>query len=173
MAADLGEGTAPAEHVFAPFSARVKFTDGGKDLTYGADSAGALLVEAITQALESGRPPKVIYWDEGDRRLAYDFRTRQTMERREYVLRERKTKPMRVYGARVLFTDHGDALMHNGEEPDKVRIEALQKAKLTGREPTVVFWDTDDGTQAMTWPEGECMSREDYEAKHGITGEHL
>lgn len=74
---------------------------------------------------------------------------------------------MSVYGARVLFTDYGDALLHNGEDSDKVRIEALQKAKLTGREPKVVFWDTDDGAQAMTWPEQVRMSREDYESKYG------
>jgi hypothetical protein len=67
---------------------------------------------------------------------------------------------MSVYGARVLFTDDGAALLHNGEDPDKVRIEALQKAKLTGREPKVVFWDTEDEVMAMTWPAQDRMTRE-------------
>jgi hypothetical protein len=75
----------------------------------------------------------------------------------------------RVYGARVLFTDKGEALMHNTDGSDKARIEALQKAKLSGREPEVVFWDTDDEPMAMLWPSEERMSRTEYERRYGST----
>jgi hypothetical protein len=60
---------------------------------------------------------------------------------------------MQKYAAVVDFTDGGDRLRHEAEEPDKARIEALQKAKLTGREPQTVRWETPDGDRAMSWPD--------------------
>lgn len=60
---------------------------------------------------------------------------------------------MNKFAAVVDFTDDGEVLRHEAEDPDKARIEALQKAKLTGREPRRVRWETEDGDREMSWPD--------------------
>ena len=71
---------------------------------------------------------------------------------------------MSGYSATVRFTDpEREDLFHTADTPDKARIEALQKAKLTGAEPEVVFWDTDGEQLAMTWPDEVRTTRAEYE----------
>jgi hypothetical protein len=76
----------------------------------------------------------------------------------------KKEKSMTTkYGASVRFTDHDIPEVYVEEDsPDKARTYALQKAKLTGNEPELVNWATDDGDQVMLWPSQERMSVQAY-----------
>lgn len=68
-----------------------------------------------------------------------------------------------MYGAGVIFTDPEIAEVFTEQDsPDKARITALQKAKLTGHEPKLAYWTTDDGDQVMLWPSEERMSVATY-----------
>lgn len=73
-----------------------------------------------------------------------------------------KDEGVKRYSARVEFTT-GEAHFHSDTDPDRARIEALQKAKLTGREIEVVFWEDDCGcTWAMTWPDQKILTEAEY-----------
>ena len=73
---------------------------------------------------------------------------------------------MERYGARVKFTDGGEDLTLDAETPDKARIEALQKAKLSGRTPEVVLYDTDDEVLAYLYESGQTMPKDVYKARY-------
>lgn len=76
-----------------------------------------------------------------------------------------KDEGVKRYSARVEFTT-GEALFHTETDPDRARIEALQKAKLTGREPEAVIWEDEDSrTWAMTWPDQKIMTEAEYAAQ--------
>jgi hypothetical protein len=67
------------------------------------------------------------------------------------------------YVATVHFiNDSREPLVHQADSSDKARIEALQKAKLTGHEPKSVVYDTDAGMRALDWATGETLSRDEY-----------
>ena len=68
-----------------------------------------------------------------------------------------------LYGAGVVFTDPDVPEIYVEEDgSEKARITALQKAKLTGHEPKLVFYTTDDGDKIMLWPSEERMSWDEY-----------
>lgn len=68
-----------------------------------------------------------------------------------------------MYGAGVIFTDPDiPETFTEQDEPEKARVTALQKAKLTGHEPKLVYWSTDDGDKIMLWPSEERMSWREY-----------
>jgi hypothetical protein len=68
-----------------------------------------------------------------------------------------------MYGAGVIFTDPDiDEVFTEQDNPNKARVTALQKAKLTGHEPKLVYWTTDSGDQVMLWPSEERMSVATY-----------
>lgn len=98
-------------------------------------------------------------WDresEGDR-VQYNLIVRKGQESNGVTVK---------YGASVRFTDPDVPEIYVEEDgPDKARITALQKAKLTGHEPRDVHWATDDGDQIMLWPSQERMSVQAYNEK--------
>jgi hypothetical protein len=70
---------------------------------------------------------------------------------------------MARYSAFVCFTNRELPEVSTEEDsPDKARIYALQKAKLTGHEPAFVSWTTEDGDMVELWPSGERMSTGTY-----------
>jgi hypothetical protein len=87
-------------------------------------------------------------------------------DRVEYNLILRKStkeQSMAVYGAFVCFTNRDlPEVAAEEDSPDKARVYALQKAKLTGNEPAFVSWATDDGDMVELWPSGERMSTSAY-----------
>jgi hypothetical protein len=74
----------------------------------------------------------------------------------------------RKFTATVHFTDSDlDPVTVEEDNPDKARIYALQKAKLTGNEPERVEWETPGQPQVMLWPSQEQMSVEAYRERAG------
>jgi hypothetical protein len=74
----------------------------------------------------------------------------------------------RKFTATVHFTDSDlDPVTVEEDNPDKARIYALQKAKLTGNEPERVEWETSGQPQVMLWPSQEQMSVEAYRERAG------
>lgn len=73
----------------------------------------------------------------------------------------------RSFTATVYFTDPElDPIKVAEDNPDKARVYALQKAKLTGHEPDRVHWQTQGQDQVMLWPSQEQMSVATYEERH-------
>ena len=69
----------------------------------------------------------------------------------------------RRFTATVHFTNPDlDPVEVEEDNPDKARIYALQKAKLTGNEPERVEWQTEGQSQVMLWPSQEQMSVDTY-----------
>lgn len=70
---------------------------------------------------------------------------------------------MTMYGAGVVFVDpEVKEVFTEQDAPDKARITALQKAKLTGHEPKLVYWTSDHGDRIMLWPSMDQMSYAEY-----------
>lgn len=75
---------------------------------------------------------------------------------------------MRKFTATVHFTDPKvEPVEVEEDNPDKARVYALQKAKLTGHEPERVEWETQGQKQVMLWPSQEQMSVETYRERAG------
>lgn len=72
------------------------------------------------------------------------------------------------FTATVHFTDPGiEPVEVEEDNPDKARVYALQKAKLTGHEPERVEWETQGQKQVMLWPSQEQMSLDTYRERAG------
>jgi hypothetical protein len=94
-------------------------------------------------------------------------------DRVQYNLIVRREEPqedvlMRKFTATVHFTNPElDPVEVKEDNPDKARIYALQKAKLTGNEPERVEWETEGQKQVTLWPSGEQMSVDAYRERAG------
>ena len=79
------------------------------------------------------------------------------------IVRKEEKRVSTMYGAGVVFTDpEVQEIYTEQDDPEKARITALQKTKLTGHEPKLVYWTTDDGDKIMLWPSEERMSYREY-----------
>lgn len=68
-----------------------------------------------------------------------------------------------MYGAGVVFVDPDVPEVFTEQDgSEKARITALQKARLTGHEPKLVYYTTDHGDRIMLWPSEERMSWDEY-----------
>jgi hypothetical protein len=118
------------------------------------------LPEVGSQLVIDGAPHLILSsrWgreSEGDR-VQYNLIVRREEATQEDAL-------MRKFTATVHFTDSDlDPVIVEEDNPDKARIYALQKAKLTGNEPERVEWETPGQPQVMLWPSQEQMSVEAY-----------
>jgi hypothetical protein len=73
---------------------------------------------------------------------------------------------MQKYGARVEFTDGKPDLHHDADEPRKALAEALQKAKLAGRTPQAIFYDTDEDVLVYLYKGDLTMPESVYRAHY-------